>query len=383
MTQYLFQFGHSPQLSSRELSQVLTAHGIKFKKEPYAIDITLIQTNSKIPLESIFDQLGGSIRMAKLYRRVTEAELPTAIVSYFKSIPSVPNKIVFSITDSTDKLDVPTVLGETKDLLTKSGFKSRFILPKEGFLAPIQIQTNNVHEFIYLKTESEYLLFHTEKISNFHYWQTIDRDRPEVDPQSGIMPPKVARIMINLGLVKPPNSETFVLDPFCGSGTLLNQALSLNLSCMGSDIDAAAVADTQKNLEWFTENFPTTGTYKVLNIDAQDLELTDLPKPADLIATEVYLGPPKIPAGNELIRLIKDLEQLYQRILPHLKDLLIVRGRLVIALPKFDHPESVKSLQFLIDTCENSGYTLISGPTLYSHGRALVKRAIYILEKKS
>src|SRR5690606_27519609 len=97
--------------------------------------------------------------------------------------------------------------------------------------------------------------------------------------------------------------------------------------------------------------------------------------------SEGYLGPTRF-KSDELPRIIAELKELYTHALPNLFHCLKPKGTLVIALPKHNHRDSQKVLQYLIDTCEKSGYTLAQSPLEYSQPNARVKRVILMLAKQ-
>ncbi len=62
------------------------------------------------------------------------------------------------------------------------------------------------------------------------------------------MHPRLSRAMINLARI-PSNSR--ILDPFCGTGTILIEAALMGMSVYGSDIDERMIRATQVNLQKF------------------------------------------------------------------------------------------------------------------------------------
>lgn len=69
-----------------------------------------------------------------------------------------------------------------------------------------------------------------------------DYGRPARDARVGMLPPKLAQIMLNLS-VKDEKSGT-VLDPFCGTGVLLQEAALAGFDFIGSDIEPRMVEMT-------------------------------------------------------------------------------------------------------------------------------------------
>jgi tRNA (guanine10-N2)-dimethyltransferase len=69
--------------------------------------------------------------------------------------------------------------------------------------------------------------------------------RPELHPSS--LNPKLARAMVNLSGTK----KGILLDPFCGTGGILLEALLMGIMCRGSDIDEIMIKRCEKNLKSF------------------------------------------------------------------------------------------------------------------------------------
>ena len=56
-----------------------------------------------------------------------------------------------------------------------------------------------------------------------------------------MIPPKLARTMINLAVGENDPKSITVFDPFCGTGTILMEGLMVGVTVMGSDLDHEAV----------------------------------------------------------------------------------------------------------------------------------------------
>ncbi|MCH2447559.1 MAG: hypothetical protein MK219_00685 [Candidatus Poseidoniia archaeon] len=70
--------------------------------------------------------------------------------------------------------------------------------------------------------------------------------RPRFAPVS--LPPRLARAMVNLAL---PSGVGKLLDPFCGTGGLLIEAVDCKLDASGSDLDGEMVDATRENMLHF------------------------------------------------------------------------------------------------------------------------------------
>jgi len=378
MSHYLIQFGHSPKLARLELATYLTRIKTKFQQSTLSPSLHLITTKAPIDAKSLVMSLGGVVRIAKEIRTVDPEFLAQSVATILIKSATKPT---FSISSPDEDMAVLTLMSSVKAELKAQGHSSRFVAADHGFLAPIQIQSQSITEFIIVPSPSHQLsIYQTLAVTDYKSWVARDRHRPAVDPQSGMLPPKVARIMVNLGLSQAIAQDTTIYDPFCGSGTIIAEALALGVNVIGSDIDPVAVENSRQNLEWLTNTFTLSKHFQLFAADAKTITPKNLSTPISAIITEVDLGPASHQSFDDLNHTISTLRSLYQQVLPTLRTLLPPRGRLVIALPKHRSPNSVKMLQALVDTCENAGYTLNSGPLLYSQPGARVQRAIYIFE---
>ncbi len=71
--------------------------------------------------------------------------------------------------------------------------------------------------------------------------------RPFSHPSS--MSPKLARVMANLARVR---AGSWVLDPFCGTGSILIEAGLIGCKILGSEINLAMLRGTRRNLNYFS-----------------------------------------------------------------------------------------------------------------------------------
>jgi tRNA (guanine10-N2)-dimethyltransferase len=152
-----------------------------------------------------------------------------------------------------------------------------------------------------------------------------------------MLPPKLAIMMINLlGLGK----DSTILDPFCGSGTIVSEAALLGFkNIYGSDISERAVEDSIKNINWIKEKYPfKAGSAK---IDIQKSEVAQVSKvfkgPIHGIVAEPYLGIPR--KGKETETFLEDqaveLKELYLEAFNEFKNILDPKGKVVFVVPRF------------------------------------------------
>ena len=65
------------------------------------------------------------------------------------------------------------------------------------------------------------------------------------------MPPRLARMMVNLSSC---GKGKVLLDPFCGVGTILQEALLEGASVIGTDANAWCVKASEENLDWLARS---------------------------------------------------------------------------------------------------------------------------------
>ena len=113
-----------------------------------------------------------------------------------------------------------------------------------GYLA----ETNKVLEkggelVVFVRSDTTFDLGRTETVQDFKTYRLRDIGRPRRNAKRGMLPPKLARMMINIA--SPKHNDT-ILDPFCGSGTIIHEAFLLGYkNIIGSDISEKAVRDRQ------------------------------------------------------------------------------------------------------------------------------------------
>jgi len=98
-----------------------------------------------------------------------------------------------------------------------------------------------------------------------------DQGRPKRDAFVGMLPPKLARMMVNLAPVKAGR----ILDPFCGTGVLLQEAALLGYDVYGTDLVPKMVQFTQANLNWLTDTHHVTPNVTLDTGDAMTYQWQD------------------------------------------------------------------------------------------------------------
>lgn len=364
---YFFILGSNPTLSIAELSAFFGLSD-KASKSPRGLleagNVFIIDTEQAINAEQAIKKLGGTIKIG-----IGNQELE--IMNY----DGIKNSIIEMLKDEQPqgkfnfgvsyygkaKFNIKPLAMEIKKDLRERGVSCRWVTSKEATLSSVVVEQNKLTklnkgaEIVLIESAGGKLLIgRTQTVQPFKKLSFRDYGRPARDDRSGMLPPKLAQIMINLALspfllqeggvgvgqlCNMSNTlmdlEITLLDPFCGSGTILTEAMLMGIkNTIGSDISQKAIDDTKKNIEWITANYELgIMNYELLNINAAELSKHIKPNSINIIATEPYLGPQR--GAHDIKKTITELENLYGKALAEFKKILKKDGRIVMAWPVF------------------------------------------------
>lgn len=319
----LFELGHQPHISTAEVLAVFESLGLSLEDYQVQSGYLFVETGPDVHLEEIMSKLGGSLAAFSKIERSESIE--DTIVSTL--LANDTNKKVFCIRGKERKLGIAI-----KKRIKAKGHPARYIEYKNT----ATILHNKLVEdqgYFMIKNGEVYLCHGIQPLEEFTH---KDEDKPGFDRYSGMLPPKLARMMINLSAIKP---QAQLLDPFCGSGVLLMEALDLGYDVIGSDISDRAVEDSRKNVQWIKGEKPETKRLlsEVLSCDAQKLANEVEPESIDLIVSEPYMGKP-LRGGEEkdfLKRQAGELGKLYVHAFTQFHKILKPGGTAIFIIPKF------------------------------------------------
>lgn len=379
---YLFLLGNAPELATAELEAVLGRHEITPTFS--SVDPRLLRVSVDKPLTpEVLNILGGTIKVVEVGADFPDLKgVLKAIESFLKTFDK---RVVFSLSIHPSLLRAipPNLEKDLKKKLEADGHKVRFVAPQrpEWNLSSVVVTKQKVVEFVLIPGElSEFTLGQTFWVQEFEEWGKRDYGRPAAEAHLGMLPPKVARMMVNLGF------SSKIVDPFCGAGTIVAEALVLGAQAKGIDQDPNQVKRTKDNLEWLCTEFNLPKNYQVIQGDAR--RATQLLKTTvGSIVTEPFLGPNdsqnKALASQKLHNLMQELIGLYIRCLENWKEMLPVGGKVVMALPSFTQSNYIEEhlVKTIVDKANLMGYSLIQGPFPYFRAQAVVRRNICVFVK--
>jgi len=285
---------------------------------------------------------------------------------------------------------------DIKSYLKDAGRSARYVISREPTLSSVVIKNNDLikkgAEFVFIVRKDDILIGKTLAVQDVDVWSHHDMDRPRRNAKQGMLPPKLARIMCNLASgnqskgEKEPRTKTeigTVLDPFCGSGTVLMEAGLLGAGkLIGGDIAHIAAEDSTTNLNWIRSENPSMPTAEIYVSKASDIASKMAPNSVDAIVTETYLGRPR--KGVETVEDVKEtidyVETLYRESFSILKTTLKPDGIVVLTAPFHVVDDEIFELDG-VRIMESLGYTHIPtpfDPLMYRHQNQLVGRQILI-----
>lgn len=378
---YAFILGTHPELSFLEISSVFRARNITPSAFSRHGHIALCETLTPLPHEELMTQLGGTIKIVELLKKpATDDAILDLLFQHLRD----DARLVFGFScysmerESCSLRDVAFLqkMGKTiKQSLKRQNIPSRFVVSREPALSSVIVEKELLAkkgcDIVVLQSSQGQRLGKTLCVQPWRAFSERDYGRPARDYQSGMLPPKIARMMINIAA--PKKNET-LLDPFCGSGTILQEASLMNhRNIMGADISAKATAETKKNLAWLNLPIPPLFTTDARNL-ARVIPLHSI----NCIVSEGALGPPTPRNINEIR---KKLQTFYEELLSVLPRILKPEARVVIAVPAWRNNKTVTiTILTLDDAARKYGFRAFHEPLFYGRPRAHVLRHIHFLE---
>jgi len=364
MAEYIFILGNNAELSRAEIAAVFPEAEVLASGQDF-----LVAQLAELNCQSALNRLGGTIKIGQgLGREISVDKVEQKIMALAKS-----GKVNFGLSYYGVK---PGNLGlAIKRRLKERGISCRLVVSRDRALSAVVVKKNKCLDFIVVPKWWGL----TGAVQDFEAYGHRDFGRPKSDSRSGMIPPKLAKMMLNLSQT---DFKEKILDPFCGSGTILAEAAALGYkNLIGSDLSLKAVSDSRDNLNWLLDELALSEvSVDISQSDARDLGQRFARHSIGAIVTEPYLGPPLTGReGPRRIRAISsELEDLYQAALGQFVKILKPNGRVVMVFPQWHlagqtHQLEVKAVGFVRRD---------SGRLIYRRPRQIVWRQIRIFEKQ-
>ncbi|MDD5212840.1 MAG: hypothetical protein PHG82_00215 [Candidatus Gracilibacteria bacterium] len=320
---FAIQNGREFKLSIAEILAVFP--GIKIVS--VSKGVTIFDGVSEETLMEKALKIGGTIKIMKI-REVFEkdAKIPEIIRDYFEG---KTGKIDYGINTFPEKPELKKILIDTKKILQANSISSRFVNKDFRNITSVQI----THEKLIRKETDLNFIFDSENVyfatsifvQDIEGYGKRDFDK-ERSMQTGMLPPKLAQIMLNLAGGKA------IYDPFVGLGTvLIEAALAGSKKVFGSDLSKEMVITSSRNLDGLRGDF----SHKIIEQNSKYISEIDFIKEVDSIVTEGYLGEVMTQKNISLERIDaqkKKLRDLYIGFFSGLQRLQF-KGNIVISFP--------------------------------------------------
>lgn len=420
---YISLLGRQPELSLAELEQV-------FGTVTPIGDIAATFESATAP---DIQRLGGSVKLGEVVAEFDISEwvkISRKIVQYYTDhLRSFDGKVTIGISvygKDINPRDVQRTGIALKSSLKKQTVSMRLI-PNDG--SSLSTATSHHNKLGLSPNKIEILVFYGKKrvfiaeslgTQNITALAARDQARPKTDAFVGMLPPKLALMMINLsgishqslgakGIARPSSGEhperspasnvsdddlseqgdekrQTILDPFCGTGVVLQEAALLGFDVYGTDLSDKMVDYSTANLEWLSNKFNIGD----IRIEAGDATEHTWQPPISAVVAETYLGQPfsAPPSQDKLDKVVKTVDTITTKFLTNVHRQLEPDTPLCLAVPAWRSATGWFTYLPVIKNLESLGYewqqleSVDSTKLTYFREDQVVARQLLILRKK-
>ncbi len=381
--QYAFILGRVYTLSLAELIAILATLGVEFKILACAPEVVVMETSKPLDVKNLQSRLGGVIKIIKVVDIFQKKgkEYPSQVLETYFTFKKIKTDFFTEYTGkkqfgvSVYNLDPMVYFREEaqrisffiKKILQDESQSVRAVLAQSPAQALSSVLVNENHllqkgaEIVVISGNQKLFVGKTLSVQNYEDYGRRDYQRPARDERAGMIPPKVAQIMINLaGPFKPLD---YILDPFCGSGTILQEATLMGYRGIGSDIDKKAIENSEINLEWFRNRYHVApGRYKLFHSHAAEISLQLPNYKISAVVSEGTLGPiyGKVPKKPEMLTNFKNLNKLYDQVFKEFLKFLSPGSKVVFCLPAYKIGHSDYMFMPDLDFATKNGYNVLA-----------------------
>ena len=357
---HFFILGRNPELSRHEVLEFLKTRSREHTEILFEENLLVIETNEGEKFD--IQEFGGVMWIGEIKTQGSIEDLAKEINQ---------NEII-----PADKFSY-ALFGNQDGQILKNKFKER---KKKAMLKhgrqQIKFQDGTKHD---LPNADFYIFCHEYKnviyfgIANQSYNDEGVKKRDMKKPvrrESLAISPRLSKILINISGAKP---RDLLLDPFCGIGGILQEALIKRMNVHGIDKDKDATEGAKQNLKWLASEYNIKNNFTIENLDSR--KAPDLQFAA--IATETPLGRVlrKKPDDNEAQQIIQNFEAYIIPILRRLKAVKKPKAKIAITFPviRTFHADVEK-------ISEKCGLKIYIKPILESREDQFISRDIIIFQ---
>lgn len=394
MNTFVALLGRQPELSLAELEAVFGPTNVS----------KLAQSWAEVTAQEIsVDILGGTIKAGRIVDTVAStawSEVSKKIVrTYSEKWQSIDHKqtlgiSVYGLKASTR--DIQKCGLELKGTLKRHGVSLRLLPNNEPALSSATSHhnklgnTTNKTELLIIASRGKTIIAESIGTQNISALAARDQARPFTDTFVGMLPPKLALIMVNLAtgqLISSGETPPVILDPFCGTGVLLQEAMLRNFAVYGTDLSEKMIRYSRDNLNWLQEKYRIRGSWYLHEDDATTAKWRS---PINAVATETYLGQPfSAPPSSQKLREVRgNCDHIITSFLKNLSAQIKSGTPLCVAVPAWRDSHGKFNYLPLINSIEQLGYTwqtfdhVDSKQLLYFRPNQVVARQLLVLKRQ-
>ncbi len=376
--------GRQPAISIAELERT-------YKDVSWFSDISALVEADYIDIT----RLGGTQKAGKVIDQVNGTDWRHASIKIVQHYAKAWSKYEGKITLGISAYGFSTTPREIQKtgLILKSKLKGttaslRLIPNQENILSTATSHHNklglsdNKIELIVVRGAKSIVIAESTGAQNITALAARDQGRPKRDAFVGMLPPKLAQIMVNLaGLDKGR-----ILDPFCGTGVILQEAGLMKYAVYGTDLVPKMIDFTAANLKWLQET-------QNINLDVQleegDATTHHWKAPIDAVVAESYLGQPfsAPPSAAKLTEVRGNCNHIISTFLKNLGTQIESGTPVVLAIPAWKSTDGSFTHLPLLGKLEDLGYhevqlqTVRPDQLLYFRPDQVVARELLVLIK--
>lgn len=344
------------------------------------------------------NRLGGSLKLGKFF------DTDFSKLAKFLATAHPEGKITLGISDFSKQKKSGLAKQKSMELkrnLARMGRSARVITSNEPEISSATAHHNQLGEKagcfeIFLIDREIYLSLGTQNITAY---TERDQARPARDAKVGMLPPKLAQILINLCGKLPEGAR--VLDPFCGTGVILQEAAIMGYIPYGTDLNERMVEYSKKNLSWLF-NERNQKRFKILPdlirkkdqiieaISVGDATNFTWEGEIDAVAFEGYLGAPmsKPPVDIKFKTEKAKCREIAMGFLKNITPQIKSGTPVVMALPAWLRENGKYAGLNILDEIQEMGYNfekfqdLSQSDLLYYREGQIVAREIIVIRKR-
>lgn len=360
----------------------------------YAPHVALIDAEPNI------QRLGGSLKAGRVILRLPSSQWPLVhkkiIHHYTKQWQTSEQKITLGI--STYNLRVSPKDLQRTALTLKKNLKPHSISLRIIPNATATLNTATSHHnklglspykvelLLAGGSDGSLIVAESTGAQNITALAARDQGRPKRDAFVGMLPPKLALLMANLAIGPTTQRPLRILDPFCGTGVLLQESMLLGHTAYGTDLSDKMIDFSRVNLKWAQDSLRATTQFELTQADAMTAAWT---APIDAVACETYLGQPfsAPPSPSKLREVRGNCNHIIGTFLHNIAPQLTSGTQLCVGVPAWRATDGSFTHLSLVGQLESYGFRRVQlssvrhSELLYYREDQVVARELLVLEK--